>query len=130
MPRDEISNYGVVDPEPVPGYGSDDLVRMKDFVEKPPVDEATSNLGSIGRYVLTPDVFDALEGAKPGAGGEIQLTDGIAAVARSGAGYAYIHRGERNDAGRPLGYVKAVVENALQHPEIGDAFRDFLKRLR
>ena len=126
MPRDEISNYGVVDPEQI----EDDLVRMKDFVEKPAADEAKSNLGSIGRYVLTPDVFDALETASPGAGGEIQLTDGIAAVARAGAGYAHIHRGERNDAGRPLGYAQATVSYALQHAEIGDAFRDFLRELR
>ena len=125
MPPDEISNYGVVDPEPV----EHDLVRMKDFVEKPPAREAKSNLGSIGRYVLTPDVFDALAVAKPGAGGEIQLTDGIAAVARSGAGYAYVYRGERNDAGRPFGYVKATIEAALKDPVIGPDLRAFLKSL-
>jgi UTP--glucose-1-phosphate uridylyltransferase len=126
MPRDEISNYGVVDPEPV----EVDLVRMKDFVEKPPADEARSNLGSIGRYVLTSDVLDALVDAKPGSGGEIQLTDGIAAVARERSGYAYIHRGARNDAGRPFGYVKATIDVALQHPETGDALREYLSGLR
>ena len=125
MPADEISNYGVVDPEPL----EDDLVRMKDFVEKPPAAEAASNLGSIGRYVLTTDVLDSLVGAKPGAGGEIQLTDGIAAVARAGAGYAYIHRGPRNDAGRPLGYAKATVETALQHPDLGEDFAAYLREL-
>jgi UTP--glucose-1-phosphate uridylyltransferase len=122
MPPDEIGNYGVVDPEPVEA----DLVRMKDFVEKPDPSRARSNLGSVGRYVLTTDVMDALEGAEPGTGGEIQLTDGIAAVARTKAGYAYIHRGRRNDAGRPLGYVKATIEAALADPTIADDVRTFI----
>jgi UTP--glucose-1-phosphate uridylyltransferase len=126
MGPDEISNYGVVDPEPV----EEDLVRMKGFVEKPPAHEAASNLGSVGRYVLTSDVLDALVDAKPGSGGEIQLTDGIAEVARAKDGYAYIHRGARNDAGRPFGYVRASVEAALQHPEIGEQFTEYLKGLR
>ncbi len=122
MPPDEISNYGVVDPEPV----SSDLVRMKGFVEKPPTAEAPSNLGSIGRYVLTPDVFDALERTAPGAGGEIQLTDAIAAVAREKEGYAFIHRGIRHDVGRPFGFLRATVELSLDHPDIGDEFRAYL----
>jgi UTP--glucose-1-phosphate uridylyltransferase len=122
MPPDEIGNYGVVDPEAV----ETDLVRMKDFVEKPDPKDATSNLGSVGRYVLTTAVLDALETAGPGSGGEIQLTDGIATVARSKQAYAYIHRGQRNDAGRPFGYVKATIEAALAHPEIGDELRSYL----
>ena len=126
MPADEIGNYGVVDPEPV----EDDLVRMKDFVEKPDPSDAPSNLGSIGRYVLTPDVFDALEGAEPGSGGEIQLTDGIATVARERAAYAYVHRGPRNDAGRPAGYVKAIIEAALADPSIAKDVRSFIETLR
>ena len=125
MPRDEIGNYGVVDPEPV----EDNLVRMKGFVEKPDPADARSNLGSVGRYVLTRDVLDALEGAGPGTGGEIQLTDAVAAVARRGAAYAYIHRGRRNDAGRPLGYVRATIEAALRHDEIGDDVRAFIAAL-
>lgn len=125
MPPDEISNYGVVDPEPV----TEDFVRMKDFIEKPPADRAPSNLGSVGRYVLTPDVFDALERTAPGAGGEIQLTDAVAAVARAKDGYAYIHRGQRHDVGRPLGYLKAIVELALEHPDLGPDVRAFLDDL-
>ncbi len=124
MPPDEIGNYGVVDPEPI----RDDLVRMKDFIEKPSPDEAPSDLGSIGRYVLTPDVVAELGRTKPGAGGEIQLTDAIAAVARSGAGYAHIHRGPRHDAGRPLGYLKALVSLGVQHPELGEEFEEFLTK--
>ena len=122
MGRSEISNYGVVDPEPV----ADDLVRMKAFVEKPVPDAAPSDLGSIGRYVLTPDVFDALESAPPGSGGEIQLTDGIASVAQRRAAYAYIYRGPRTDAGRPLGYVKATIEAALRDVEMTDEVKRFL----
>lgn len=126
MPMDEISSYGVVDPEPV----EDKLVRMKDFVEKPSADEAPSNLGSIGRYVLTPDVLDALNDTKPGSGGEIQLTDAVAAIAREKSGYAYVYDGFRQDAGRPLGYLQATVELGLRHPTLGDDFREFLSRLR
>ncbi len=125
MPPDEIGSYGVVDPEPV----EQDLVRMKDFVEKPDPADAASNLGSVGRYVLTRDVLDALEGAEPGTGGEIQLTDAVAVVARAKAGYAYIHRGRRNDAGRPLGYVKATIEAALRDGDIADDVRAFLNTL-
>jgi UTP--glucose-1-phosphate uridylyltransferase len=108
---------------------ANDTVRMKDFIEKPNPSVAPSNLGSVGRYVLTPDVLEALEGAGPGAGGEIQLTDGIAAVARAKAGYAYVHRGRRNDAGRPLGYVRATIEAALQDAEISHEVRAFLATL-
>jgi len=122
MPPDEISNYGVVDPEPA----GDDIVRMKGFVEKPPADRAPSNLGSIGRYVLTPDVFEALGRTTPGAGGEIQLTDAIATVAHEKDGYAYIHRGPRHDVGRPLGFLKATVDLAARDPEMGLEFKAFL----
>lgn len=139
MPPEEISNYGVVDPDPVSDdvvrplddvvRPLDEVVRMKDFVEKPSADEAPSNLGSIGRYVLTTDVMEALGRTKPGAGGEIQLTDAVAAVARAKDGYAYVYRGPRRDAGHPLGYVQAIVELALRDPEIGDDVRAFLKTL-
>lgn len=125
MPPDEIGNYGVVDPEPV----ESDLVRMKDFVEKPDPSVAPSNLGSVGRYVLTPDVLEALQEAEPGTGGEIQLTDGVAAVARARAAYAYVHRGPRNDAGRPAGYVKATIGAALADPDIGSDIRAFIEGL-
>ena len=125
MPQEEISNYGVVDGEAI----EEDLYRMKDFVEKPSPEDAPSNLGSVGRYVLTTDVLDALETTTPGAGGEIQLTDAIAAVSRSKEGYAYVHRGERHDAGRPLGYLRAIVDLALRHPELGADFRAFLTEI-
>ncbi len=122
MPAEEISNYGVVDPEPV----DEDVVRVKRFVEKPTATEAPSNLGSVGRYVLTPDVFDTLEATKPGSGGEIQLTDGIDAL---DACYAHVYRGPRRDAGRPLGYLQATVELGLRNREVGEEFAEFLTDL-
>jgi UTP--glucose-1-phosphate uridylyltransferase len=125
MKPDEISSYGVVDPEPV----DDDVVRIRRFVEKPSAVDAPSNLGSVGRYVLAPEVFDAIETTKTGAGGEIQLTDAIDAVARSGDGYAYVYRGPRRDAGRPLGYLQATVELGLRNQEVGEEFAEFLTAL-
>jgi len=119
MAGEEISNYGVVDPEPV----DEDVVRVKRFVEKPPAPQAPSNLGSIGRYVLTSDVFDALQTTSPGSGGEIQLTDGIDAL---DACYAYVYRGPRRDAGRPLGFLQATVELGLRNSEVGEEFAEFL----
>ena len=126
MPPEEISNYGVVEGEAV----EEDLVRMRDFVEKPPASRAPSNLGSIGRNVLTPEVLDELGRTPPGAGGEIQLTDAIAAVARAAGGYAYVYRGPRHDAGRPLGYLKATVDIALSHPVLGEPFAEYLRAQR
>jgi UTP--glucose-1-phosphate uridylyltransferase len=119
MPPGEISNYGVVDPEPL----EEDVARIKRFVEKPSAADAPSNLGSVGRYVLTPDVFDALQTTMPGSGGEIQLTDGIDAL---DACFAYVYRGPRRDAGRPLGYLQATVELGLRNGEVGEEFAEFL----
>jgi UTP--glucose-1-phosphate uridylyltransferase len=125
MPPDEISNYGVVDPQAgAVADGTDhDVVRVARFVEKPAAAEAPSTLGSVGRYVLTPEVFGALERTKPGAGGEIQLTDGIDALDEC---YAYVYRGRRRDAGRPLGYLQATVELGLRNREVGEEFAEFL----
>jgi UTP--glucose-1-phosphate uridylyltransferase len=123
MAAGDIGNYGVVEPKDIEA----DLVQMMGFVEKPAPGTEPSNLGSVGRYVLTADVFDALEGAEPGSGGEIQLTDGIAAAARDRPAYAYIYRGFRNDAGRPLGYAKATVNAALNDPALRDDFAAFLR---
>lgn len=122
MPAGEISAYGVVDPDPV----DDDVVKIKRFVEKPAPEHAPSNLGSVGRYVLGPEVFDAIDSTKPGAGGEIQLTDAIDTVAEKTGCYAYVYRGPRRDAGRPLGYVKATVELGLRNKEFGEEFAEFL----
>jgi len=114
MPRSEISSYGVVEPE----WVEERLARVLSFVEKPPPEEAPSNLGSIGRYVLTRDVMDAISSTVPGAGGEIQLTDAIASVAASGEAYAYVYRGRRWDVGTPAGHVRATADLAAERDDL------------
>lgn len=124
MGRESISRYGSVDPEPV----AEGLVRIRGFVEKPSPEEAPSTLGSIGRYVLTPDVFGALEHTGPGAGGEIQLTDAIRTIALDGEAYAHVFEGRRYDIGNVPGHLEATVELAWDHPVFGEPFRAFLRR--
>ena len=98
-------------------------------IEKPPADEAPSNLAAIGRYVFTPEIFDALRQTKPGAGGEIQLTDAIGRLLRDEPVYAYEFRGRRYDCGSKLGYLEATVDYALRHPEVAQGFRAYLDQL-
>jgi UTP--glucose-1-phosphate uridylyltransferase len=130
VPRENISAYGVVDAEPV-GHngGRDRLYRIRNLVEKPSAKDAPSNLAIIGRYVLTPEVFDSLEAIEPGSGGEIQLTDGLKHVLRSRPIYGYRFEGTRYDAGDKLGFLKATVEFALKRYDLGQEFRHYLKSL-
>jgi UTP--glucose-1-phosphate uridylyltransferase len=123
--RDEIHLYGAVKPEMV----EDDLARVVDIVEKPSPEEAPSNLAAIGRYVLTPEIFDAIRETPPGAGGEIQLTDAIGLLAREQAVYAYVFEGARYDIGKRLDYLKATVELAVEREDVGPEFRAFLSDL-
>jgi UTP--glucose-1-phosphate uridylyltransferase len=102
---------------------------VKTVVEKPKPEEAPSNLAAIGRYVLTPEIFDALRRIEPGHGGEIQLTDAINLLAQEQAVYAYIFEGGRYDIGNKLDYLKATVELALDREDVGPAFRAFLAEL-
>jgi UTP--glucose-1-phosphate uridylyltransferase len=124
---DEISRYGCV----VLAEGSDpdaDVVAVVDLVEKPTKEEAPSTLAIIGRYVLPPEVFDALRETEPGTGGEIQLTDAMKALCHSGTPvHGVVFRGRRYDTGDRLDYVKAVVQFAVRHPDIGDDFRAWLR---
>jgi UTP--glucose-1-phosphate uridylyltransferase len=130
VPRESISAYGCIDAEPVIHNGSDDRVyRIRDLVEKPKASEAPSNLAIIGRYVLTPDIFESLQEIDPGSGGEIQLTDAIRHLGRSRPTYAYRFEGTRYDAGDKLGFLKATVEYALRRHDLGGPFRDYLKGL-
>lgn len=130
VPRDQISAYGVVDAEPVAhSSGGDRLYRIRNLVEKPSIDDAPSNLAIIGRYVLTAEVFDALESVGPGSGGEVQLTDGLKDVLRSRPIYGYRFEGTRYDAGEKLGFLKATVEFALKRYDLGEEFRAYLKSL-
>ena len=120
--RREISSYGAITPEMI----EENLAKVHSVVEKPQPDEAPSNLAVIGRYVFTPEIFEALHHTKPGHGGEIQLTDAINALAQEQAVYAYTFEQGRYDAGNKLDYLKATVELAIERDDVGPAFRDWL----
>ncbi len=126
VPGDETDRYGIVS---VSGEAGP-LARIDAIIEKPPPAEAPSNLGVVGRYVLAPEIFDALENTTPGAGGEIQLTDAIARLVGAGGVKAYRFEGKRYDCGSKLGYLEATVELARNHPQLGDDFRRFLAALQ
>jgi UTP--glucose-1-phosphate uridylyltransferase len=131
VPRETISAYGCIDAEPVTHNGrSDRLYRIRDLVEKPKANEAPSNLAIIGRYVLTPEIFDSLQAIEPGSGGEIQLTDALRHLLRRRPIYAYRFDGTRYDAGDKLGFLKATVEFALRRHDLGEPFREYLKLLK
>jgi len=130
VPRESISAYGVVDAEAVAHNGKKDRVyRIRDLVEKPKASEAPSNLAIIGRYVLTPEIFDSIQAIEPGSGSEIQLTDALKHLLHTRPIYAYRFEGTRYDAGDKLGFLKATVEFALQRHDLGAAFREYLKSL-
>ncbi len=130
VPPDAVSAYGVVDAEPVEHNGtSDRLYRIRSLVEKPKPADAPSNLAIIGRYVLTPEIFDSIDSVEPGAGGEIQLTDALRHLLRNRPIYGLRFEGRRYDAGDKLGFLKATVEFALRRQDLGDSFREYLKSL-
>jgi UTP--glucose-1-phosphate uridylyltransferase len=118
----EISSYGCATPERV----DDNLIRVLDIVEKPAMDEAPSNLAVMGRYLFTPQIFEALEKVKPGKGGEIQLTDAIKILLTDQTVYGWTFREGRFDIGSKLDYLRATVELALEREDLGPAFRQFL----
>ena len=131
VPPDKISAYGAIDAEPVSHNGSHDRVfRIRDMVEKPKQSDAPSNLAIIGRYVLTPEIFDSITSIDPGAGGEIQLTDALKHLTHTRPIYAYRFEGTRYDAGDKLGFLKATVEFALRRHDLGGPFREYLKSLQ
>ncbi len=127
MPWEVIHNYGVVDAEPSPEQPRTHKVRR--LVEKPPREEAPSNLTIVGRYLLPPEIFDCLERTPPGAKGEIQLTDGIGLLLESRDVYAYEFLGARYDGGSPLGLLRASLEFALAREDTAEATRALLKSL-
>jgi UTP--glucose-1-phosphate uridylyltransferase len=127
VPRDEVSSYGVLAPS---GPMNDDgVIPVADLVEKPPADEAPSDLILIGRYVLTPDVFDEIANLKPGSGGELQLTDALRAQAARSPFHGVLSSIERYDTGNPVGFLEAAVAYALKHPDMGDGTRRMLAEL-
>jgi UTP--glucose-1-phosphate uridylyltransferase len=128
VPMELVSSYGVVD------CGDKTLVEgesqaMTAVVEKPPVDEAPSNLAVVGRYVLSAEIWNLLAITPPGAGDEIQLTDAIDTLMKSETVEAFHMTGKSHDCGSKLGYMKANVEYGLRHPEIADEFKTFIKEL-
>ena len=124
-----ISAYGVLKGKPVNGFDGR-LHQVFDLVEKPSLEKAPSNLAIIGRYILTPAVFDTLSEIQAGAGGELQLTDGLCQLLKREKMYGYVFEGMRHDTGDKLGFLKATVEFALKRPDLGGPLRDYLRRLK
>ncbi|MGH9358349.1 MAG: UTP--glucose-1-phosphate uridylyltransferase GalU [Terriglobia bacterium] len=126
-----VSSYGIIKGHPVVDNDWDGrLFRITDMVEKPEPRKAPSNLAIIGRYILTPAVFGELASTRRGAGAEIQLTDALRSLLQKEPIYGYVFEGKRYDAGDKLGFLQATVEMALKRPELGKAFRKYLKGLR
>jgi len=124
-----ISAYGVIDGKPIAGKHNGRLFEVRGLVEKPKLEEAPSNLAIVGRYILTPAVFEMLSSIQPGSGGELQLTDGLRALLKKEKIYGFTFEGKRHDAGDKLGFLKATVEFALKRDDMGKDFREYLKTL-
>ena len=126
VPEHMTKSYGIVETD----AGNTSLAKIRSIVEKPRPEDAPSNLGVVGRYIFTPSIFTEIEATGRGAGGEIQLTDAIASLLKKEAVFAYEFQGRRYDCGSKLGYLIATVEQALQHQELKDAFRQYLQELK
>jgi len=125
VPREDVHSYGIVEGESI----DERLWKINAMMEKPKPEETSSNIAIVGRYILTPSIFDCLTRVKRGAGNEIQLTDAIASQLEREVVFAYEFEGKRYDCGSKLGYLEATVEYALKHPELHTKFRDYLKAL-
>lgn len=125
-----ISAYGVLDVKPVDGYRGGRLYEVLNMVEKPAFEEAPSNLAIIGRYILTPAIFDVLETTQVGKGGELQLTDALRLLLKQEKMYAYVYEGKRHDTGDKLGFLKATVEFALKREDLGGPLKEYLRSLK
>lgn len=125
VPREHVSRYGIVDADPV-GNG---VYRVKGLVEKPKTEDAPSDLGIVGRYVITPGIFDAIAETQPGTGGELQITDALQKLLEREPIYALAFEGRRFDTGNPAGYLRTAVALALERPDIRDELRQTLKEL-
>jgi UTP--glucose-1-phosphate uridylyltransferase len=123
--RDQVNKYGIVDGVKV----EDKLYEIKGLIEKPSVEEAPSNIAILGRYILTPDIFEMIEKTKPGKGNEIQLTDALIHLSAHKELYAYEFEGKRYDTGDKLGYLKATVEYALRSESLSEDFRAYLRSI-
>ena len=125
-----ISSYGVVDAKPADGRFHGRLNEIKNMVEKPKPEQAPSKLAIIGRYILTPAIFDCLAQTQLGAGGELQLTDGMRLLLQREKMYSYVFEGRRHDTGDKLGFLKATVEFALKREDLGEPLRQYLRGLK
>jgi UTP--glucose-1-phosphate uridylyltransferase len=123
--REDIKNYGCVSPESM----EENLVRIRSIVEKPKPEDAPSNLAVIGRYVFTPEIFDALDRITPGAGGELQLTDAISLLLETQTVFGYSFETGRYDIGKKIDFLRATVELALDRPDLGEEFKEFLAEI-
>ena len=123
---ERVSAYGIIAGKEINDKG---LLKVDDMIEKPSISEAPSRVAALGRYVITPEVFEVLEQTAPGKGGEIQLTDALRVMAHAGNVYAYCFEGKRYDTGDKLGFLKATVEYALRRDDLGDDFHTYLKNL-
>ncbi|MBW6410809.1 UTP--glucose-1-phosphate uridylyltransferase GalU [Clostridium weizhouense] len=122
VPEENVSKYGIVNGIHI----ENNVYKVKDLVEKPSVEEAPSNVAILGRYIITPQIFDILENTKPGKGGEIQLTDALKVLISQEAMYAYNFEGKRYDVGDKLGFLQATIEFALKKNELRESFIDYL----
>lgn len=122
-----VKKYGIVDPYATPMNGGGRLHKVRDLVEKPPVDKAPSRIAILGRYIITPEIFDFLGQTQAGAGGEIQLTDALRALAKTQDMYSYVFEGERYDVGDKMGFLRATIEFALRRDDLKDEFGEYLK---
>lgn len=126
VPQDQVRRYGIVAGEPA----GRQMIRVEQIVEKPSPDKAPSRMGVAGRYILTPGIFEEIRQQPTGVGGEIQLTDAIARLMQREAVYAFQYAGKRYDCGSKEGFLEATVELALQHPQVGESFRQYLQSLK
>ena len=128
VPMEQVSSYGIIDAVPAPEFG-ERVYRINDLVEKPPRDQAPSDLAIVGRYILTPDIFAALHETGNDKSGEIQLTNGMRRLLKSRPMYAVVIDGVRHDTGNNLGFLKANVYFGLKRPELADDLKEYLKTL-
>ncbi|SNX55043.1 UTP--glucose-1-phosphate uridylyltransferase GalU [Thermoanaerobacterium sp. RBIITD] len=126
VPQDDVDKYGIVDVNLIDGR----LYRVNNLIEKPKKEEAPSRMAILGRYIISPRIFEILEDTKPGAGGEIQLTDALKTLLNYEAIYAYNFEGKRYDVGDKLGYLKATIEYALKRDDLKDEFIKYLHTLK
>ncbi|GAB5054856.1 MULTISPECIES: UTP--glucose-1-phosphate uridylyltransferase GalU [Pediococcus] len=126
VPHKEVSKYGVIKPQ---AKIKPDLFNVESFVEKPIPEEAPSDYAIIGRYLLTPEIFDILENQKPGKGNEVQLTDAINELNKTQRVFAHVFSGDRYDVGNKFGFLKTNIQYGLKHPEVKDDLREYIKQL-